>query len=75
MKKIKIIVAAILRGVVILAPGAAFLWWAWGKVPALFSILATVGVETIYLFLFAFIIVAIKTAKDMKKKKKEEATA
>lgn len=74
MKKIKIIVAAILRGVVILAPGAAFLWWAWGKVSALFSILATVGLESIYLLLFAFVVVAIRAAKDMKKKK-EEATA
>lgn len=73
MKKIKIIVAAILRGVVILAPGAAFLWWAWGKVAALFAILATVGVEAIYLFLFAFIIVAIRAAKDMKEKKAKES--
>ncbi len=74
MKKIKIIVAAILRGIVILAPGAAFLWWTWGKVSALFSILATVGVESIYLFLFAFAVVAIRAAKDMKKKKEEATT-
>ena len=51
MKKIKIIVSAILRGVVVLTPGATFLWWAWGKVSALFSILAAVGVETLWLFL------------------------
>lgn len=74
MKKIKTIVAAILRGVIILAPGAAFLWWAWSKVSALFSILATVGVETIYLFIFALVICAIRAAKDMKEKK-AEATA
>lgn len=73
MKKIKTIVAAILRGIIILAPGAAFLWWAWGKVSALFSILASVGVETIYLFLFAFVIVAIRAAKDLKEKKAEES--
>ena len=74
MKKIKIIVAAIIRGVVILTPGAAFAWWASGKVPALFSILATVGLESIYLFIFAFMVVALKAAKDMKKKKEEAAT-
>ncbi len=73
MKKIKTIVAATLRGVVILAPCAAFLWWAWGKVSALFSILAAVGVEAIYLFLFAFVIVAIRAAKDMKEKKAKES--
>lgn len=73
MKKIKTIVAAILRGIVILAPGAAFLWWGWGKVSALFSILATVGVETIYLFLFALVICAIRAAKDMKEKKAVES--
>lgn len=75
MKKIKTIVAAILRGVIVLAPGATFLWWAWGKVSALFAILASIGVETIYLFLFALVICAIRAAKDMKKKKEEEATA
>lgn len=64
MKKIKIIVAAIFRGIILLAPGTTFFWWAWDKVAALFSILATVGIETIYLFLFAFIVVAIKAAKD-----------
>lgn len=74
MKKIKIIVAAILRGVVILAPGATFLWWAWSKVAALFAILAALGVEAVFLFLFAFIIVAIRAAKDMKEKKEEKAT-
>lgn len=74
MKKIKIIVAAILRGVVILTPGATFLWWAWSKVAAMFAILASIGVETIYLFLFALVICAIRAAKDMKEKK-SEATA
>jgi len=73
MKKIKIIVSAILRGVVVLTPGATFLWWAWGKVSALFSILAAVGVETLWLFLFAFVIVAIRAAKDMKENKSAES--
>lgn len=75
MKKIKTIVAAILRGVIVLAPGATFLWWAWGKVSALFAILASIGIETIYLFLFAIVICAIRAAKDMKKKKEEETNA
>lgn len=75
MRKIKIIVAAILRGVVIMAPGAAFLWWAWNKVAPLFAILAALGAEAVYLFLFAFIIVAIRAAKDMKQKKVEESEA
>lgn len=75
MKKIKTIVAAILRGVIVLAPGASFLWWAWSKVAALFAILAALGAEAIYLFLFALIIVAIRAAKDMKQKKAEESEA
>lgn len=73
MKKIKIIVSAILRGALLLTPGAAFSWWAWGKAPALISILATVGVEAVFLFIFAFIVVAIRAAKDLKEKKAEES--
>lgn len=73
MKKIKVIVAAILRGVIILLPGAAFLYWAWTKVPAMFSILATVGVETLYLLLFAFMVALVKAVKDLKKKKSQVA--
>ena len=68
MKKIKIIVSAIL-----LTPGVAFSWWAWGKVPALISILASAGVEAVFLFIFAFIVVAIRAAKDLKEKKAEES--
>lgn len=52
---------------------AATLWWACGKVAALFSILAAVGVEAVYLFLFTFIILAIRAAKDMKGKKATES--
>ena len=73
MKKIKTIVAAILRGVVVLAPGATFLWWAWGKVSTLFAILASIGIETIYLLFFTLIIMAIRAAKDMNEKKAEES--
>lgn len=73
MKKIKIIVSAILRGAILLTPGVAFSWWAWGKVPALISILASAGVEAVFLFIFAFIVVAIRAAKDLKEKKAEES--
>lgn len=73
MKKLKIIVAAILRGVILLTPGAVFLVWAWTKVPALFSILASVGVETLFLFLFSFITVAVQAAKDMNKKQTDQS--
>ena len=40
---------------------------------ALISILATVGVEAVFLFIFAFIVVAIRAAKDLKEKKAEES--
>ncbi len=73
MKKMKVIVGAIIRGALLLAPGAAFSWWAWGKAPSLISILATVGVEAVFLFIFAFIVVAIRAAKEMKEKKAEES--
>ncbi len=75
MKKLKIIVGAILRGALLIGPGAAFGWWAWNKVPALFAILAAVGVETLFLFVFSFITVAAQARRDLKRKEKEEATA
>lgn len=73
MKKIKIIVSAILRGALLLTPGAAFSWWSWGKAPALISILASLGVEALFLFIFAFIVMAIRATKDLKEKKAEES--
>ncbi|MDE6243764.1 MAG: hypothetical protein K2M14_07125 [Muribaculaceae bacterium] len=73
MNKIKIIVSAILRGALLLTPGAAFCWWAWSKAPAIISVLATVGTEAMFLFIYAFIVVAIRAAKDLKNKKTEES--
>lgn len=73
MKQIKIIVSAIIRGALLLTPGAAFSWWAWGKAPAIISVFATVGTEAMFLFIYAFIVVAIRAAKDLKNKKAKES--
>lgn len=73
MKKMKVIVAAILRGALIIAPGAAFLWWAWGKVPALFSILAGAGLESVWLLLFSIVILGVRGAREIRDKKEEES--
>lgn len=70
MRRIRIIVAAILRGVVLLVPGTAFLWWAWGRVPALFSVLAAGGVEAVWLLAFTFVLVFVKAVRDLWKKKR-----
>lgn len=73
MKKVKIIVGAILRGALLLAPGAAFGWWAWLNAMPLIAILAAVGVETLFLFVFSFIAVAIQARNDLRRKKETEA--
>lgn len=73
MKKVKIIVGAILRGALLVAPGVAFGWWAWNKAMMLIAILAAVGVETLFLFVFSFITVAIKARRDLLRKKAAEA--
>lgn len=71
MKKIKIIVAAIVRGVLLISPGVAFALWQWGKVPALINILAAIGLETMFLLIFAF----IKVAFDVARKRSTEQSA
>lgn len=75
MKKVKIIVSAILRGALLVAPGVAFGWWAWNKAMALIAILAAVGVETLFLFVFSFITVAVQARTDLKQKKAADAEA
>lgn len=72
MKKIKIIVAAILRGALLIAPGTAFAVWQWGKVSALINILAAVGLETLFLFVFAFVKVAFDVARKRSNSDKEQ---
>lgn len=71
MKKIKIIVGAILRGALVVAPGIASAWWAWGKAPALIAILAAVGIEFLWLLVFSFFTVAVQTWRNRKKQTEE----
>lgn len=75
MKKVKIIAGAILRGALLLAPGAIFCSWAWGKAMALIAILASVGLEALFLLLFAFVSVAVQARRDLRRKEREEADA
>jgi len=69
MKKIKVIAAAIIRGALLLSPGAVFAVWQWGKVSALVNIQAAVGLETLFLFVFSFFTVAIHAARDEARKR------
>lgn len=70
MRKLKIIVAAIIRGSLVLAPGAVYLWWLWGKVAALVAILAAIGLETLWAIVFSFVVLAIKAWRDQRKEVK-----
>lgn len=63
MRKLRFVIAAVVRIVLLLVPGAAFLWWAWPRVPALFSVLAAVGVEAVWLLVFAYAAVAVSMAR------------
>ena len=71
MQKVKIIVGALLRFALLVAPGVAFGWWAWNKAMALIAILASVGVETLFLFVFSFIAVTVQARSDLRRKKAE----
>ncbi|MDE6277258.1 MAG: hypothetical protein K2M06_04035 [Muribaculaceae bacterium] len=68
MKKIKFIVAATVRGAMLISPGAAFAVWQWAKVPTFINILASVGVESLFLFVFA----VVKTAVDITRKRSRD---
>ncbi len=63
MKKVKIIASAILRVALLLTPGVAFAVWQWAKVSALVNLLAAVGLETLFLFVFTFVTVMISAAR------------
>lgn len=75
MKKMKIIVSAILRAALLVAPGAAFGWWACTRTMALIAILAAVGAEILFLFVFSIIAIAVQARCDLRRKKAEEAEA
>ncbi len=75
MKRIKIIVAAILRGALLIAPGTAFAVWQWGKVAALVNILAAVGLETLFLLVFSFFTVAFDEARKRSASDKEQTNS
>lgn len=68
MKKIKNIVGAILRGVLVLAPGVVFLWWLWGKVAAFVAILASFGLEMLWAIVITFILAVIEACHERRKK-------
>lgn len=75
MKRIKIIVAAIVRGALLISPGTAFAVWQWGKVSALINILAAVGLETVFLLVFAFVKVAFDVARKRSNSDTEKTAA
>lgn len=66
MKKAKVIVGAILRGALLIAPGVLFGLWAWSRTSALIAILATAGVESLFIFVLSLIAVAVQAGKDLK---------
>lgn len=71
MKKLMIIIGAMLRFAFLVAPGAAFGWWAWGNASALIAVPAAIGVETLFLFVFSLIAVAIQARRDLRRKETE----
>lgn len=77
MKKLRIFVAAVIRGALLLSPGVAFSIWQWHSTTALINILAAVGLETLFLLAFVFISVIGKAVqKNIKdNNENEDATA
>lgn len=70
MRKLRFVIAAVVRIALLLVPGAAFLWWAWPRVPALFSVLAAIGVEAVWLLVFAYVAVAVTMARNRVRNRK-----
>lgn len=68
MKKIKNIVSAILRGALVLAPGAVLLWWLWSKVAVSVAILAAFGLEMLWAIVITFILAVIEACHERRKK-------
>lgn len=73
-KRLKRVMAALLRCLILFTPGVAFLVFALSAVPALFAVLAAFGVEAVYLFLFALVLTVIEAVrKAWKGKELQEA--
>lgn len=74
MKKIRFIIAGIIRGTLVLLPGLLCLWWLWDKVAALVAILASVGLETLWLIVLSFVVLTVQAWREHKKVPPEEET-
>lgn len=60
MRKLKLIAAVIVRCALIVAPGAAYAWWLWGKVAAMVAALASVGLEMLWLIALSLVMVLVE---------------
>lgn len=69
MKKLKLILRAILRASLLLLPGIAAGFYSWPLAPALIAIMAAMGVELIFLIVWAISSVFIQAYKDEMKKR------
>ena len=66
MDILKKIMAILFRTIVILLPIPVFALWAWDKVPVAISVMATIGVETVYLAIFGFLLVSREAFRNLK---------
>lgn len=69
MKKLKTIAAAIVRAALLLSPGIGFAFWCWPMLDPIINILASVGLETLFLLVFVFITVTMQAEKAEKAEK------
>lgn len=74
MKKIRFIIAGIIRGTLVLLPGLLCLWWLWTKVAALVAILASIGLETLWLIVLSFVVLTVQAWREHKKVPAEKET-
>lgn len=68
MKIVKNIMGALLRGALVLAPGAVLLWWLWGKVASFVAIQASFGLEMLWAIVITFILAVIEDCHERRKK-------
>lgn len=74
MKKIRFIIAGIIRGTLVLLPGLLCLWWLWAKVAALVAFLASIGLETLWLIVLSFVVLTVQAWREHKKVPAEKET-